>query len=306
MNHFKNVLALFLAMTVASFSFAQDDKEKKKEKHPWVDKKVVTISWESEFKLKDKVIEKVEVGRIFEVDRVSGNWVHVRGKSGWIHRRNLVTADRAVTHFSIEIRRNNGPKDYHHRGLVYTGLEQYEKAIADFDKAISIRGEEASYYNSRGWAYHRKGDHAAAMTDYEMAIKMAPKDPRFINNRGILHRDTGKYENALKDHDAAIKLDPSFAPAYNARAWLNSTCTDTKFINATRAVEDAKRACVFTNWRNDIMIGTLAAAYARSGDFENATKWLITAQTINPNRFTDERKQMKSSFEQEKAYTDAS
>ena len=49
---------------------------------------------------------------------------------------------------------------YRARGLAYRSLEDYEQAIADFDRAIALNPSRADFYRSRGKAYRGLGDHA--------------------------------------------------------------------------------------------------------------------------------------------------
>jgi Tfp pilus assembly protein PilF len=266
------------------------------------DKEVITVNWNSEFKLLEKVVDQVDLGRLFHVEEVKGNWLRVNGKSGWIHVNNVVPKEKAEFHFSIELKQKPGAPAYHHRGLVLTSLEKYDQAIADFDEAIKLQPDEAPFYNSRGKAYHRKKDFEKALADYQKAIELNAKYAIAHNNRAILLRDMGRYEEALKDHELAIKFSPLFPEAYNGRAWLMSSCPDKKFQNGKSAVEDAKRACQLTNWNDDVMLGTLAAAYARVGDFQQAERWLNSAVTVNPYRFVDERAEMKKQFAAKKPF----
>jgi len=60
------------------------------------------------------------------------------------------------------------------------------------------------------------------------------------------------------------------AAGLNNLAWKLATSSDSSIRNGTRAIELAERACEQTHYRNAVMIGTLAAAYAEAGRFDDA------------------------------------
>src|SRR4051794_21411179 len=49
--------------------------------------------------------------------------------------------------------------NYLNRGWAYGGKGDYERAIADYNQAISIHPKYALAYNNRGLAYYSKGDY---------------------------------------------------------------------------------------------------------------------------------------------------
>ena len=61
----------------------------------------------------------------------------------------------------------------------------------------------------------------------------------------------------------------------NNLAWALATHPDAKIRNGTRAVKLAEDACRQTQYQQTVMVGTLAAAYAEAGRFDDA---LATAQ----------------------------
>ena len=66
---------------------------------------------------------------------------------------------------------------YNNRGVNYAGLEQYKKAIADYDRAIKLDPREPYFYFNRAFAHEQLKQRARAIADYRMVLKLNPKDP---------------------------------------------------------------------------------------------------------------------------------
>ena len=82
----------------------------------------------------------------------------------------------------------------------------------------------------------------------------------------------------------AVEKNPTSGEMHNACAWLLAVCPKDSIRNGRRAVELAQKACILSNWKQWNDIGTLAAAYAEAGDFEQAIKYEI--QAINTDGIT--------------------
>jgi tetratricopeptide (TPR) repeat protein len=81
----------------------------------------------------------------------------------------------------------------------------------------------------------------------------------------------GKTAEAIDQLSAVVELTPDDARALNALARLLATAPESKLRDGRRAVALAERACVLTNEGHPLVLDTLAAAYAETGDFRNAT-----------------------------------
>jgi Flp pilus assembly protein TadD len=113
----------------------------------------------------------------------------------------------------------------------------------------------------------------ASTANYNDALKLNPGNALFYFDRGIAYSRKGQYAQAIADYNKAMEINPEYAVAYNNLAWLLATAKAHEYRNGKKAVELALRACELSDWKNPIFWGTLAAAYARVGDFDNATKW---------------------------------
>jgi hypothetical protein len=58
----------------------------------------------------------------------------------------------------------------------------------------------------------------------------------------------------------------------NNFAWILATERDAKLRNGAQAVDLAERACALNGWKTPLLMGTLAAAYAEAGRFDDAVK----------------------------------
>jgi hypothetical protein len=74
---------------------------------------------------------------------------------------------------------------------------------------------------------------------------------------------------ASKDFSESIELNPRDAHAHNQLAWLLATCPDDNYRDGTKAKSES--------------MGALAAAYAETGDWENAIKRHAIPCVITPN-----------------------
>ena len=65
-------------------------------------------------------------------------------------------------------------------------------------------------------------EYGKALKDFQRAVQFDPKNHRAFNGLGYSYRKTGNYDKALESYDTALKLSPGFPDAieYRAEAYL--------------------------------------------------------------------------------------
>ena len=107
---------------------------------------------------------------------------------------------------------------YFLRGNTKYRLGQYKAAIADYNKAIRLKPNEANIYTIRGFAKTKLGLHATAISDFDKAIQLKPDYAIAYTCRGIAKAALEQHFAAILDYDRAIKLKPDDAITYTNRA----------------------------------------------------------------------------------------
>jgi tetratricopeptide (TPR) repeat protein len=107
------------------------------------------------------------------------------------------------------------------------------------------------------------------------------------------------FTNAIKDYETIISSNPTNAEVLNNCAWLLATCPVDSLRDGKKAVIYAKKACELDNWNNWRLVGTLAAASAESGNFDQAINYENQAMNMKGISLTEaeEEKQRLSFFE---------
>ena len=103
---------------------------------------------------------------------------------------------------------------YFSRGLAYTELGQYKRAIEDYNDAIRLNPGDALAHDSRGFAYAGLGQYERAIEDYNGAIRINPRYARAHARRGLAWLYLRRDAEAESDFKKAFELDPFLKSAF--------------------------------------------------------------------------------------------
>jgi tetratricopeptide (TPR) repeat protein len=89
--------------------------------------------------------------------------------------------------------------------------KDYEAAIANYRKAISIKPEEAKYYGDLGNAYSKLSRNEEALDAYTQQVRFAPNDSTAHKNRGDILERLQRRDDALASYQNAVRIKPDYA-----------------------------------------------------------------------------------------------
>jgi tetratricopeptide (TPR) repeat protein len=165
-------------------------------------------------------------------------------------------------------------------GDSYLNRGDYDKAIADYTRAIEIDPRDAVAYENRGIAYTSKGDIDRAVADFTQAISIDPLYAGTYFNRGCAYDEQGDYDKAIADYTQTISIDPMFAGAYHNRGFDYNEKGD-----YDKAIADYTQVIsIYPNDANTYL--NRGVAYGKKGDINRAKTDWETAVKLDPNNAT--------------------
>lgn len=93
------------------------------------------------------------------------------------------------------------------RRNTYVDLEKFALAIAGHDRAVNPAPVDARAFYGRAIAFSLTGDHDRALRDYDRAISLAAYYADAYNNRGITCVGLQQCEGAVQDFKEVSALD---------------------------------------------------------------------------------------------------
>jgi tetratricopeptide (TPR) repeat protein len=200
----------------------------------------------------------------------------------WLRRGNYGRALEAFDQL-VELRPEDA-QGYVGRGLAHEVQGDLEQAAADFSTAISLRPDGAGAYLLRARVRHRQDRTDEALADLTEHLRLNPADTAAYLFRSHLHKLRQDLPAALEDLNAAHRAAPGDPQACNNLAWMLATCADPKFRDGPRAVALARQACEATGWKHPFCLGTLGAALAETGAFDEAVQRQAQALELYPEQ----------------------
>jgi Flp pilus assembly protein TadD len=163
-------------------------------------------------------------------------------------------------------------------GFTLINQRKYSEGAAEYSNALALRPNDQKFSQALALATV-KAESESALTNFSEMLKKQPTPEIHVQIAAILTIQ-GRFQEAVEHYLAALQLKPDSADVLNNLAWLLATCPDTQVRDGTQAVKHAERACELTHYGETMMVGTLAAAYAEAGRFDEAISTAQKACTL--------------------------
>jgi Flp pilus assembly protein TadD len=167
-----------------------------------------------------------------------------------------VTADNPGAQFALGI------------GLEKQG--QVRRAMVHYRVAIDILPSYTEAHFNIGHLLREEGEWQRAAEEFRTTLRYKPHDLKFRLNLAGVMLEGGQTREAVQRFEESLQVDPDSTEALNNLAWILAANCDPAVRQGARAVEYAERACQLTQFKQTTIVGTLAAAYAEAGRFEDA------------------------------------
>ncbi len=157
-------------------------------------------------------------------------------------------------------------------GRALAEQDRLAEAEVHFRASLNICTNYVHALNNLAMVLTLQGRIEEALPYAESEIKLRPEKLEVYCALGPALDAQGQTAKAIAVYRLSCRLQPGRAVLFNNLAWILATHPDARFRNGQEAVELAKHACELTQNRAAILVGTLGAAYAEAGRFDDAVK----------------------------------
>jgi tetratricopeptide (TPR) repeat protein len=212
-------------------------------------------------------------------------------------------ADGAIKNFQISIQKAPDFKGAHHDlGFILFHQKKFEAAATQFKEVLRIYPDDVNAHMALGYSLANQGKFADSEAEFSAALQLNPDNmmirdvltlvakkaeayqalaslyealkiqptPEIHAQIAVIQARQGEFQEAIGHYTEALRLRPDLPDVLNNLAWMLATCPEARIRDGVQAVKYAERACELTHYQKNIYLGTLAAAYAEAGRFDDA------------------------------------
>lgn len=165
-------------------------------------------------------------------------------------------------------------------GTVLGAQGDVDAAIEQYQAVLQLRPNDLSIVSNFAILLLQADRAAAAEEKFRHALELDPSSPGLQLQLGEALAAQGKDAEALQIFRSLYQLQPESLRVKLSLAWLLSTSNDDDIRNGEKAIQLATSACQATSFADAKALDTLAAAYAETGDFDQAIRRAESARRV--------------------------
>jgi len=155
----------------------------------------------------------------------------------------LDMVEPAIRSYTIALERDNIKNDsntylcYLNRGNLLARTKQFDRAMADYDRALAIYPDSKMIVLNRAYAYTDMNEFAKGITEFTKVLKSDTLTDDLYLKRGFCYFNLNQFPEAMNDFLKCLRLNPS-----NGLALYNCSVIYYKTGNPGQALEYANKA----------------------------------------------------------------
>jgi Flp pilus assembly protein TadD len=158
--------------------------------------------------------------------------------------------------------------------------KKFEEATAVLFKVLQQSPADPVTHCTLGSVFSQKGDTSRAIEHYRQALNLKPDYAEAHFNLAALLARQGDAAGAIAEYRQGLRWQPDSPDALNNLAWMRAANSNPALRDGAEAVQLAQRACELTRYERPMLVGTLAAACAEAGQFEQAVETAQKARDL--------------------------
>ena len=163
---------------------------------------------------------------------------------------------------------------------IFLAKGETDEAFRHAKEAVRLQPEDVEPQIAIGDVLLRKRQPDAAVAHYKKALTIRPDFAEGYSHLGSAYLLSQRFSEAITQYRKTLSLSPRSLAAHNNLAWLLATCSDGSLRNGEEAVALAEQADQLSGGNNPLILHTLAAAYAESGQTVRAIETARRAEQL--------------------------
>jgi len=211
----------------------------------------------------------------------------------WTFERNDVWRSRILIWKDCAEKSPQNPRPFNNLGVALAEQGFYNKANAQYHKALKLNPNYADAHANMGHDLARLGNMQEAIHHLKTALKINPKYYEAHSNLGIALATQGQHQEAVQHLRSAINIKPDFAQAHNNLGAV------LKLLGRTQEAIDHLSVALEIDPQYAEAHNNLGMALAQQGRLDEAIEHFSQALRINPE-YENARRNLEESLEKRK------